>query len=77
MHKNTVRLKDIRSSTIIEADLDRRLSFYENFILLEELTDIGLKNAQVYDPYKKIFLDRNIAGSEFDFKGLVFRHLLS
>ena len=77
MHKLTVRMKDVRSGQIIEAGLDERLSFKENFALLKQMTEIPLDETRVYDPYKKIFLDRNIALLEFHFSSFVLLHLFS
>ncbi|MBR4470855.1 MAG: hypothetical protein IKS54_06055 [Erysipelotrichaceae bacterium] len=76
MYKTIIRLKEVRTSSIIEAAFDTRLSFSENFTLLGQLLEIDLTNAQVYDPNKKIFLDRNIALSEFGFSRFIFLHLL-
>ena len=75
MHRLTVRMKDVKSSMIIEAALDERLSFRDNFRLLEELLEIPLTDAQVYDPYKKIFLDRNIVISDVHFGSFMLLHL--
>ncbi len=75
MHRIAMRLKEVRNGRITEAFLDDRMSFRENFILLEEIAGINIHDAEVYDPYKKIFLDRNIRLSEFGFSGLVLLHL--
>ena len=75
MHKVMIRFKDVVSGKSIEVQLDDRLSFKDNFVILEEILDRDLKDDQVYDPHKKIFLDRNIPLSEFQFEGFIFLHL--
>ena len=75
MRRIPVRLKMVKSGTFIEAFLDDRLSFRENLSLLDELTSEDTADAEVYDPYKKIFLDRNIRLSEFGFSGFILLHL--
>ena len=55
--------------------LDERLSFKENFVLLKELIQVPLEDVKVYEPYKKIFLDRNIPLSEFHFSTFILLHL--
>ena len=75
MHRLKVRMKDVKSSMIIEAALDERLSFRDNFKLLDEMLEISLESAQVYDPYKKIFLDRNIVIADFHFGSFILLHL--
>ena len=49
----------------------------ENFKILEAILDMRLKEAMVYDPYKKIFLDRNIPLKSFGFKGFVLLYLFN
>ena len=55
-----LRLMIVRNKKIIEACLDDRLSFKENFRYLQQLTGEDLSEAIVYDPIKKLFLDENI-----------------
>ena len=55
----------------LEVFLDERLSFKENFEMLKKLLDKDYTKAKIYDPHKKVFLDRNTALREFEFKGFV------
>ena len=52
-------------------------AFKENFKILETILNMRLKEAMVYDPYKKIFLDRNIPLKSFGFKGFVLLYLFN
>ncbi len=60
-----LRLLIVRNRRIIEAYLDQRLSFQENFVYLQQLTDEDLSKAIVYDPNKKLFLDETIPMKEY------------
>ncbi|MBR4421422.1 MAG: hypothetical protein IKS69_02705 [Erysipelotrichaceae bacterium] len=60
-----LRLVIVRNKKIIEAYLDDRLSFKENFVYLEQLAKEDLSHAIIYDPAKKIFLDENIPIREY------------
>ena len=55
----------VRNRKVIEAYLDQRLSFQENFACLQQLTKEDLSKAIVYDPNKKLFLDDSIPLKEF------------
>ena len=60
-----LRLMLVRNKKIIEACLDDRLSFQENFRYLQQLTGEDLANAIIYDPIKKLFLDETIPIKEY------------
>ena len=50
---------------MIEAYLDQRLSFRDNFYYLQQLTGEDLSKAIVYDPNKKLFLDETVPLKEY------------
>ena len=60
-----VRLVIMKNKRVIEAYLDQRLSFQENFVYLEQLIQEDLSKAIVYDPNKKLFLDEKVPLKEF------------
>lgn len=60
-----LRLMIMRNKRIIEAYLDQRLSFKNNFVYLQQMTGEDLSEAIVYDPNKKLFLDENIPVKEY------------
>ena len=60
-----LRLVVMRNGKVIEAYLDQRLSFQENFTHLQQLTCEDLCGAIVYDPNKKLFLDETIPLKEY------------
>ena len=70
-----LRLTDVISQETVEVSFDSRLSFRDNFLLLKQMIGKDYSSAEVYDPDKKIFLDRNIPLSEFEFAGFVRLHL--
>ena len=74
-HRISLRLMEAVSGDTMEVFLDERLSFTENFEMLKSLCDKDYTKAEVYDPYKKVFLDRNTSLSEFGFQGFVFLKL--
>ena len=74
MHRVLVRIKDVRRRKILEAYFDERLSLMENLKILDTLCGSKIGDARIYDPNKKIFLDRNIPLEEFGFCGFVFFH---
>lgn len=66
MYEILMRLKIMRNDKIYEVYLDERLSFSENFVLLNELINEHLIDVKVYDPIKKLFLNTEIALKEFN-----------
>ncbi|MBQ6334788.1 MAG: hypothetical protein IJI46_06960 [Erysipelotrichaceae bacterium] len=71
MHRILVRIKNVKSNQTFEAYFDERLSLKDNLLLLEELCETGLSQALVYEPNKKIFLDRNIPLKDFGSNGFI------
>ena len=60
MYELLIRLFVIRENKVVEAIFDKRLSFNENFILLNKMVDnISFDTFHVYDPIRRIFLDKN------------------
>lgn len=76
MHRILMRFKIVKTGRIVEAYLDRRLSFYDNFILLEKMLDERIAGYRVFDQNKGIFLDMNIPIEEFDIKTFMYFYLL-
>ncbi len=70
-HKIPFRFSEAVSGQSIEVYLDERLSFRQNLLLLKSLYGKDYTEALIYDPYKKVFLDRNTVLSEFAFEGFV------
>ena len=60
-----LRLAIMRNGKVIEAYLDQRLSFQENFAHLQQLIGEDLREAIVYDPNKKLFLDEKVPLKEY------------
>ena len=77
MHKVLFRLVDVSNKKTAEVSLDERLSFKENFKILETILDMRLKEAMVYDPYKKIILERNMPLQRYSIKGFVLLYLFN
>lgn len=69
MHRIPFRLRFAESGIVIEAYLDERLSFAQNFSMLEEISSCRFGNCVIYEPNKKIFLEENIPLKEFRFSG--------
>lgn len=66
MNKVLLRLKSIKSNNVYEVYFDTRLSFNENIGLLNNLIKEPIKNAYIYDPVKRIFLDTKVPLSSFE-----------
>ena len=77
MHKVLLCFKVIRTGKILEVCFDDRLSFEENFRMLEKISETGFRKLIIYDPIKKIFLDRTIPLSEFNLKTLALFYLFT
>ena len=77
MHKIYFRFKDVVSKKVYEVCLDERLSFDANFAMLEPIIGIDLRGVKIYDPYKKVFLDKEEPLSTFEFEGFIFLELFS
>lgn len=72
-----MRLKMVRNGRIIEVWLDERLSFNDNFAMLKDMTEEDLDDVRVYDPLKKIFLDRNVPLADYGFRGFMKLHIFN
>lgn len=59
MYKIMIRLRMIKDNTVIETIFDSRLSFLDNMKLLNRISDYQIDDFAIYDPNKKLFLDRN------------------
>lgn len=66
MHEILIRFRFIDTDKTIECALDERLSFRENFKLLEKISDINCEDIAIYDPEKKIFLDEDLPLKRFN-----------
>lgn len=75
MNQVLIRFRKIRENELMEVRFDERLSFHDNLRLLKEINNEDHLNARIYDPIKRIFLDRNVPLSSFGFKGTVSLHL--
>ncbi len=65
MHRILIRFRIVCTGEILEVSFDERLSFFQNMGLLNRILDPKIPDFRIYDPYKKIFLDRNIPLKEF------------
>jgi len=77
MYQIVLRFKIIRNNHILEVTFDERLSFKENFKLLETIANEDLKKIIVYDPNKKLFLNTDIPLKEFNFSYFMSFYLFS
>lgn len=75
MHDLLVRFKLIKNNYVFEVILDCRLSFIDNFKLLQNIIKLDLKDAKVYDPNKRLFLDRNIPICEFNIQYFIYLYI--
>ena len=66
MHEILIRFRFIARDMTIECVLDERLSFKENFSLLQQISDIDCRKIVIYDPEKKIFLKEDLPIKEFN-----------
>ena len=77
MHEVMIRFRLVQSGKIIECLLDDRLDLKENLAILSDLTGEDISGSLVYDPIKKIFLDRNIPLSSFNMDYFMMLYLFS
>ena len=77
MHKLLIRFKLVKNNKVIEAYLDNRLSFKENIEMLNSALDESIGDFYVYDPNKKVFLDRNIPLCNFNITSFMILYLFS
>ena len=66
MHEILIRFRFVACDMSLECAFDERLSFKENFSLLEQLCDISCRDIAIYDPEKKIFLNEDLPLKEFN-----------
>ena len=69
------RLTDVVRRETFEVRFDSRLSFRNNFSILSQMIGKDYSEAEIYDPDKKIVLDRNIPLTEYEFAGFIRLHL--
>lgn len=77
MHEIYLRFKVAGSDETFEAVLDDRLSFSENFKLLENIKEINIDEICVYDPNKAIFLNSTEPIKKFNIKGFKIYYLFN
>ena len=65
MHRIPIRFRIVLTGEVLEVCFDERLSFLQNMEFLNRISEKKIPDFRVYDPYKKIFLDRNIPLKEF------------
>ena len=70
-----LRFTDIIRRETFEVRFDSRLPFRDNFSILSQMLGKDYGEAEIYDPDKKIFLDRNIPLAEYGFAGFIRLHL--
>lgn len=75
MYDVLIRFKLIKNDYIFEAILDSRLSFKDNFKLLENIVDIDIKNVWVFDPKNEVFLNRNIPIAQYNINYFMILYL--
>lgn len=71
MYEILIRFHIVIDNSVLETKLDSRLSFLENFKLLENIYDKDLSKCKVYDNYRKKFLNMNVKLSEFNFNSFI------
>ena len=76
-HEVQIRFRIVKNSHIIETSLDERLSFKDNLRILSEICDEKITDAEVYDPMKRIFLDKEVPLSTFSFQYFVSLYLFT
>ena len=76
-HDIQIRFRIVKNSRIIEASFDERLSFKDNLRLLSEICDEEIGNAEIYDPVKRIFLDKEVPLSSFSIQYYVSFYLFT
>ena len=77
MHEVLIRFRFIDCDKTIECALDERLSFRENFQLLEKISDINCMNIAIYDPEKKIFLNEDLPLKQFNICRFILLYVFS
>ena len=76
MNKVILRFSIIRSGEVFEAVFDLRLSFAENFGMLESICSVSLKeDSYIVDPEKQIALRKDVPLSSFGFPNFTTLYL--
>ena len=75
MNQVLIRFKKIKENEVMEVCFDERLSFMDNLKLLKEINNEDHLKGRIYDPIKRIFLDRKVPISQSGFKGIISLHL--
>ena len=76
-HEIMMRFRIIKNGHVVEATLDDRLSFKENLRILGEISGELIMDAEVYDPMKRIFLDKEVPLNVFSFEYFVSLYLFT
>lgn len=66
MYEVLIRFKIVKDDRYIEVCFDSRLSFKDNLKILSEIINDDLSNMEIYDPIKKMFLDKEIPIGDFN-----------
>jgi len=75
MYEKLMRFKVIKDDRVFDAYLDERLSFVDNFKLLENILDTSSNYYKVYDPNKKLFLNTSVPIEEFSISNYMMMYL--
>lgn len=67
MNKIVFRFYEIKNNDFFEVSFDSRLSFIDNFRLLNEIYSIPINTIHIYDETSKTFLDMDIPIEKFGF----------
>ena len=77
MFKIPVRLMFVKNNRIVEVKMDKRLSFEDNFKMLNKLWNYSDEKFYVFDPIRKIFLRRDIPLLQFEIETFRMFHLFT
>lgn len=75
MYEKLMRFKVIKDNRIIEAMLDERLSFIENFKYIVHISDFDPEGLKVYDPSIKAFLKEDLPIEVFNINSFMLMYL--
>lgn len=67
MNKIVFRFYEIKNNDFFEVSFDSRLSFIDNFRLLNDIYFIPINTIHIYDETSKSFLDMDIPIEKFGF----------
>ena len=77
MFRKLFRFKIIKNGNIIEAYLDERLDFKTNMKMLDEIVDEDLHKFEIFDPNKKIFLNKDIRIADYFFGNFALLYIFN